>query len=100
MAKFNGANLRYDNSDEAGRVYDISAEVVVENNKAEAVQNISVLKDGMSVAYGSICGIGSEAPNSNFNFSVAHTEIKAVTDAMIDFAAGLVTKAENEASEN
>lgn len=96
MAKFNGANLRYDNSDDAGRVYDISAEVVVENGRATAVQSINASKEGSQVASGSIFGIGTDYPNSSFNINVAHTEVKAVTGAMIDFAEGLVAKAESE----
>lgn len=46
------------------------------------VQNIWIVKDGNSLGNGSICGIGSDSPNSSFNLSnVPHMEIK--TDALV-----------------
>lgn len=78
MAKFNGANLRYNNSDDENRVYDLSAEVVVNNNKVEAV-NITASKDGQH--------IGSA------NFNVPVTGINAAMAAMTDFAQSCCTAA-------
>lgn len=97
MARFNGANLRYDNSDETERTYDLSAEVVVNGNKAESVQGINIAKDGMNFGYGNISGIGSGNASANFNIdSLPADEIKHAVAAMADFALGLVAKAEED----
>ena len=85
MAKFNGANLRYNNSDDANRVYDLSAEVVVNDNKVEAV-NITANKDGQYIGSANINGIGTETGYSSFNFNVPVAEINAPMAAMTDFA--------------
>lgn len=100
MAKFNGASLRYDNSDNENRVYDLKAEVVVTDGKAESVQNIEIVKDGMSIGYGNIYGLGDNIqPNANFSFSsIPMSEYKDVFSATLDFAAGLVMKAESDGS--
>lgn len=100
MAKFNGANLRYDNSDDENRVYDLKAEVVVNNGKAESVQNIVIAKDDKNIGYGNIHGLGEGImPNANFSFtSIPMSEYKDAFSATVDFAAGLLTKAESDNS--
>lgn len=85
MAKFNGANLRYNNSDDENRVYDLSAEVVVNDNKVEAV-NITATKDGQYIGSANINGIGTETGHSSFNFNAPVAEINAPMAAMTDFA--------------
>lgn len=88
MAKFNGANLRYNNSDDENRVYDLSAEVVVNDNKVEAI-NITANKDGRYIGSANINGIGTETGYSSFNFNVPVAEINAPMapmTAMVDFA--------------
>lgn len=85
MAKFNGANLRYNNSDDENRVYDLSAEVVVNDNKVEAV-NITANKDGQYIGSANIGGLGTETGYSSFNFNVPVAEINAPMAAMTDFA--------------
>lgn len=92
MAKFNGANLRYNNSDDENRVYDLSAEVVVNNNKVEAV-NITASKDGQHIGSANINGLGTETGNSSFNFNVPLAEINAPMAAMTDFAQSCCTAA-------
>lgn len=92
MAKFNGANLRYNNSDDENRVYDLSAEVVVNDNKVEAV-NITANKDGQYIGSANINGIGTETGHSSFNFNVPVAEINAPMAAMVDFAQSCCTAA-------
>lgn len=99
MAKFNGANLRYDNSDETDRVYHLTAEVVVNNGEPEAVQNINISKDGMGIGYCGIHGLNGDHASIDLNLSsLAASELKQATDAMIDFAMGLVAKVREENS--
>lgn len=96
MAKFNGANLRYNNSDDENRVYDLSAEVVVNDNKVEAV-NITANKDGQYIGSANINGIGTETGYSSFNFNVPVAEINAPMApmaAMVDFAQSCIAVAE------
>lgn len=96
MAKFNGANLRYNNSDDENRVYDLSAEVVVNDNKVEAVNSITAIKDGRHIGGGNINGLDSDSSYSDasFNFNgISVAESKYVMAAMVDFAQSCCTAA-------
>ena len=93
MAKFNGANLRYNNSDDEKRVYDLSAEVVVNDNKVEAV-NITAAKDGQYIGSANINGLGTETGNSSFNFNVPLAEINAPMAAVTAFIDALKVRVE------
>ncbi|WP_289744742.1 hypothetical protein [uncultured Duncaniella sp.] len=84
MAKFNGANLRYNNSDDENRVYDLSAEVVVNDNKVEAV-NITASKDGQYIGSANINGLGTETGNSSFNFSVSQSSPEVAPSVSVNF---------------
>lgn len=97
MAKFNGANLRYNNSDDENRVYDLSAEVVVNDNKVEAVNSITAIKDGRHIGGGNINGLDSDSSYSDasFNFNgISVAESKVLMTAMIDFAQSCIAVAE------
>ncbi len=102
MAKFNGANLRYDNSDNESRAYDISCEIVVNNGTVTAVQSINANKNGMNVLSGNFNDLGGNSggmmpDNGNVNFyNLPVDEYKAVFSATTDFVLGLVTKVEAE----
>lgn len=102
MAKFNGANLRYDNSDNDSRAYDISCEIVVNNGTVTAVQSINANKNGMNVLTGNFNSLDGNVvdmmPNdSHVNFyNLPVSEYKAVFSATTDFVLGLVTKVEAE----
>ena len=98
MANFKGANLRYDNSDEQGRVYNISAEAVLNNGKVEAVQSINLYRiDGGGDGNGSIGGFGD---NTSINFNgIPFTEQKQAMAAMFDFAASIAAQAESQDNE-
>ncbi len=103
MANFKGANLRYDNSDEQGRVYNISAEAVLNNGKVEAVQSINLYRiDGGGDGNGSIGGFGDNTSitSTSINFNgIPFTEQKQAMAAMFDFAASIAAQAESQDNE-
>lgn len=101
MANFKGANLRYDNSDEQGRVYNISAEAVLNNGKVVSVQNINLSGiDGAGTGNGSINDIDKDFPNTYINFNgIPFAEQKQAMAAMFDFAASIVAQAESQDNE-
>lgn len=95
MAKINGAVLRYNNTDDESRLYDLSAETVITDNEVESVQSINLSKEGKILVYGSISGINSQNPYASFN--VNHTYIddyKTLLGLVVDFANTIKQKAE------
>ncbi len=97
MAKFSGANLRYDNSDESNRTYDITAEVVMNNGVVDSIQSIQIAKDGVNMGYGSMGNISSGNAYSSFNINNSTPDShKAIITAMIDFAMSAKAKAEQD----
>lgn len=97
MANFKGANLRYDNSDEQDRKYDISAEAVLDGGRVTAVRNIVVSGiDGTGNGSGNVNGIGNGFPDVNISLSgIVFEGQKEAADAIFDFAASIVAEAES-----
>lgn len=101
MANFTGANLRYDNSDEQNRVYDIAAEVSVSDGAAQAVRGISVSKNGNYLGSGWMENMHTENVNSHFDMNnLPASELKAAMGAAIDFAVAVAVAAEAESGIN
>lgn len=101
MAKFDGATMRYNNSDDENREYDISAEILVSNGVVEAAQSINISINGIYLGNGIIQNLNSDTPESNFNIcNMPVSEQKKAFNAMIDFVIGLITKRGNISDNN
>lgn len=93
FVKLNSANVTADNSSDATKVYEITANVSISENKVNRIDGGRVIKDGIEVA--SFSKWGENSSNKQFNGVSADEELHILQE-INKFCSNVIEKLENE----